>query len=114
MKVISYKRAVKAPHYRNISSYANIFYIPDLNVVLFKEQKGGFEICEYGLSNENMLKEAKAVEEDSTIKGIEICDIKTFDYNKEKLKELVNKAKQKFVLKKDVTEGIEELLVKIK
>ena len=115
MKVIYYHRHVKSGFHIHAYSSADIFYIPDENLILFREQHGSFGGRDYSFTDSpELLDEANSVVQGSRVEGGEISAITEFEYDETKIKQLVREAKLKSELETKVRSGIEELLKNIR
>lgn len=111
MKVIYYHRHAKSGFHIHAYSSADIFYIPDESIILFREQLGSFGGLDYSFTDRpELLEEANSVRQGSRIEGIEISNVREFEYDGAKIKQLVREAKLKAELEAKVRSGIEELV----
>lgn len=114
MKVIYFKKNAKSPLHVHAGSYAICFYIPDENIVLYREQQGSFGSENYSFSSgaEILIQEAKIIAEGKTpsIAGVIFSDIKELEYDSFKLRDLIQNTKLKVELEIKVKSGIEEIL----
>jgi hypothetical protein len=114
MKVFYYHRFARSGFHLHASSAAHIFYIPEENLILFKEQRGTFGGVEYSFTQrKELLEEARSVMQGSKVEGIEISNPKEFEYDSKKIERLIQDARSKSELEKKVRSGIEELLEKV-
>ena len=116
MKVIYFKRKAKSPIHIHAGSYASIFYIPDEEIILFKEQLGTFGKNEYSLTDKaEILEEAKVIAEGRIpdVQAVSFSDIKEFEYESSRLRELIQNARLKTDLETKVKSGIEDLLKQV-
>jgi len=117
MKVVYFNRNARSPIHIHAGSYANCFYIPNENLVLCKEQYGSFGGQDYFLTDRTkMLEEARAIAEGRTpsVEGVSFSDIKEFEYDSSRLRELIQNTRLKTELQTKVKSGIEDLLKQIK
>ena len=117
MRVVYYHRYAKSGFHIHAYSSADIFYFPDENSILFREQLGSFGGKDYSLTErQELLDEARSVMQGSGIglEEAEISNLKEFEYDTEKIKRLIQDARSKSKLEKRVRSGIEELLNLIK
>lgn len=115
MKVIYYHRQARSGFHIHAYSSADIFYIPEENLILFREQLGSFGGRDYSITDKReLLDEANSVMQGSRVEGIEISHMKEFQYADAKIKQLVREAKLKSELETKVRSGIEELLKNIR
>jgi hypothetical protein len=111
MRVIYYHRYARSGFHIHAYSSADIFYVPDENLILFREQHGSFGGRDYSFTDRpELLDEATTVMQGSKVEGIEISDVREFEYDKTKIKELIREVKLKAELETKVRSGIEELL----
>lgn len=113
MKVIYFERGARSPIHIHEGSYASCFYVPDENIVLYREQHGRFGGKDYLLTNrKEILEKARAIDENRTLNvdGVTFSNIKKFEYESSKLLELIKYAKLKAKLQTKVKAGIEDLL----
>ncbi len=108
-----------APSRMHIHAWSggNMFYIPDEKAVLTIEQHGSFGSKTFSVvDNKRILKIAKALSEgkDPDIEGVKYSDAKEFEYDSEKLHELVENARNGRALEEKVKTGIEDLLKQAK
>ena len=116
MKVIYYNRKARSPFHIHAGSYASFFYVPDENIILYKEQLGTFGRNEYSLTDRaKILKEAKVIAEGRIpdVQAVSFFDIKEFEYESFKLRELIQNARLKTELETKVKFGIEDLLKQV-
>jgi len=118
MKVIYFKKNARSPFHIHAGSYYDCFYISDENIVLYKEQQGSFGSENYSFSNraEILIEEAKIIAEGKTpsLGGVSFSDIKEFEYDSLKLRDLIQNTKLKVELEIKVKSGIEDILKQIK
>jgi hypothetical protein len=117
MKVVYYRRYAKSGFHIHAYSSEDIFYFPDENLILFREQLGSFGGKDYSFTErQELLDEAKSVMQGSGtgIEGVEISNVNEFEYDEEKIKQLIQDAKSKSEFETRVRSGIEELLNQIK
>lgn len=115
VRVYYYHRNARSGFHIHAYSSADIFYIPDENLILFAERHGTFGGCDYSFTKRReLLDEAKSVIRCSKIEGIEISNVKEFEYDSQKIKQLIQDAKLKSKLETKVRSGIEKLLKQIK
>ncbi len=113
MKVVYFKRNAPSGFHIHAGSYADCFYIPNENLVLYKEQHGSFGGQSYSLTDRaEILGQARAIAEGKipNVKGVTFSDTKEFEYDNSKLQELMQNARLKTELETKVKSGIEELL----
>ena len=111
MKVIYYRRHVESGFHIHAFSSADMFYIPDEEVVLFREQYGSFGGQYYSLTDrKEILDEIKAVLQSHKVDGVEISNVKEFEYEDAEIRKLIRDARAKSELEAKVRSGIEELL----
>lgn len=116
MKIIYYHRYAKSGFHIHAFSSANMFFIPDENVILVKEQIGTFGGQVYSISeNPEILKEAHEISKGKIpkVENVTIADIEEFEFNDQKLNELIQNAKLKSEVEIKVEKGIEMLLEKV-
>ena len=66
-----------------------MFYIPDKNLILFREQHGSFGGRDYSFTDSpELLDEANSVVQGSKVEGAEISAITEFEYDDAKIKRL--------------------------
>ena len=115
MRVIYFRRDERWFHI-HAGSYAACLYVPEENVILYKEQLGTFGGIYYSLTNNpKLLEEAKSIAEGRIPKKerVTFSDIKEFEYDSSKIWELIKKARIKKRLETEVKCGIEELLKQV-
>lgn len=101
------------PIHIHAGSYADCFYIPDENVVLYRQRIGTFGGKDYSLTDKReILDEARAIEKNEPLgkANIAFSNVKEFEYDDSKIKELISNAESKSELEKKVQSGIEDLL----
>lgn len=114
MKVIYYRRHVKSGFHIHAFSSADIFYIPNEEAILYMEQLGSFGGRVYSFTErKELLDEAKSVMRGSEIEGVEISNVKEFEYDRVRIKQLIKDARLKSELETEVHSGIEEILEQI-
>lgn len=115
MKVCYYHRNARSGFHIHAYSSADIFYIPNENLILFAEQHGTFGGCDYSFTKRReLLDEARSVMRGTKIEGIEISNVKEFECDSKEIKQLIQDAKLKSKLETKVRSGIEKLLKQIK
>lgn len=108
MEVVYYKRVEKGANGNTFVE--DRFYIPDENVVLYKQQQGSFNGQDYFYTDEQKsLSEGLLVRENIPIEGAEIENRQIFDINAEELKQLIKDIKAKPELETRITKGMAEL-----
>lgn len=117
MKVICYQRHEQSKLHRQSNASASCLYIPDENVLLFKEKRGMFGATDYSLAMDtDILEEAKAVEQETdnfiNKKGVVFSNIHTISYDKRKVVRLIKKILTKHTLEPVIKCGIEGILEK--
>lgn len=113
MRVVYFKRNVRSPVHIHAGSYASCFYVPDEKVVLYREQHGTFGGKDYSLTDRvEILEEARNIAESKTpnVRNVTFSDIKEFEYESSKLRELIRNIRSKSELQTRVEAGIEDLL----
>lgn len=114
MKVIYYHRLKKSGFHIHAFSSTDIFYIPEEEIILYREKQGSFGNQSYSLSKrEELLDEARRLMNGDKIEEVEVSNLKEFECEDEKIKQLIEDARLKFELEKRVRLGIEELLERI-
>lgn len=116
MNVIYFERNARSSRHVHEGHYANCFYVPDENIVLYKEQHGTFGGEDYSLTDRaKSLEEAKSIASGRTpnVNGVTFSNIKKFEYESSKLLELIKNARLKAELQTKVESGIEDLLKQI-
>ncbi len=101
MKVVYFKRNARSPINIHAGYYADCFYVPDENLVLYKEQYGSFGGQDYSLTKKDrILKEARSLAKGKIPKAenVSFSDIKEFEYDSSKLLELIQNTRLKSVL----------------
>ncbi len=117
MKVIHYKRNAESGEHVHAGAYASCFFVPDKQVVIFAEQEGSFGGVIYSITDrEAMLREAQLIAngEIPEIDLISFSDIKDFEYDDHKIKELIDDAKSAKELEARTKSSIEQLLEAVK
>jgi len=117
MKVVYFKRNARSPVHIHASSHASCFYVPDEKIVLYIEQHGTFGGRYYSLTDKaEILEEARNITEGNTpnVKNVTFSDIKEFEYESSKLRELMQNIRSKSELQTKVEAGIEDLLKQLK
>lgn len=115
MKVIYYHRTARSGFHIHAFSSADMFYIPGKKIILCKEQHGSFGSQDYSLTKrKELLDEVKSVMQGSKIEGIEIRNLKEFEYEDRKIEQLIQDASLKSELEAKVKSGIEKLFEQIK
>ncbi|MFH1590042.1 MAG: hypothetical protein ABIB43_05745 [archaeon] len=112
MKVMYFKRVSHGMHIHS-SNYMTGVYVPKENVVLTTEQHGTFGGHTYSIvDNKLFLSEMQKLLEgkDPAIPGVTYSKMKEFEYDGQKLKDLIVNLKSEKELKKTNKSGIEELL----
>lgn len=113
MKVVYFERKARSPIHIHAGRYANAFYVPDEDVLLFSEQHGTFGGRDFSLTtNERPLDEARAIArgEIPSLDGVTYSNIRKFDYDESRLRDLIQDARLKAELEPRVKSGIEKLL----
>jgi len=116
LKVIYYYRHAKSGYHIHAFSSADMFFIPDENVILAKEKIGSFGGLTYTISEKpEILNEANDIAKSiiPKIESVTFSDIKEFNYDDQKLHELIQNAKLQKELEIKVENGIEMLLEKV-
>jgi hypothetical protein len=112
MKTVYYKRYAGSDFHVHAFSSAECFYIPNENVVLGIEQLGSFGRINYYLTDRaEILEEAKVIEQGKIplIENITFFNIKKFEVDNSKIRELIIEARLKKELEEKVKLGIESL-----
>ncbi len=114
MKVIYFKKNARSPLHIHAGSYSICLYIPDENIVLYREQQGSFGSENYSFSSrtEILIEEAKIIAEGKTpnIAGVIFSDIKELESDSSKLRDLIQNTKLKVELETEIKSGIEEII----
>ena len=113
MKVVYFERETKSFIHIHAGEYASCFYVPDENIVLYREQHGTFGGKDYSLTDRaEILEEARAIAGNRTPKGegVTFFGIREFDYDNSRLRALIQDARLKAELEPKVKSGIEDLL----
>ena len=129
MKLIYFKRKAKGFHIHG-GAFAECFYIPQEEAVLFRERQGTFGSEDYSLNEETKfleeVKKAIANPElfsDNTKEkhegipvtgGITYSNIKEFEYDDSKVQQLIQDAQSAKELEVKVQTGIESLLEQVR
>ncbi len=119
MEIIKYKRTVQTFHIHATFS-ATCLYVPDEKVVLFSEGRGSFGGVDYSITDRpEMLEEAKALaegrdpnkgKEAPDFGGVSYSEAKRFDYDGDKLRQLIKDARLRSELETKVKSGIEAVI----
>lgn len=115
MKLVYFERTTKIGFHVHAGSYVKGIYIPDENVILFKDRLGTFGGTFYSISEgTEFIDEVKAVlkGEKPQGKGITYSDVKEFEcsISLETMRQLVKDAKQTNKLRTKIGFGIDNLL----
>ena len=112
MRVIHFERDKEGLHLHG-GSYVQGFYIPDKKLILFSERQGTFgeDICSF-TDNPALLDELQPLlqGEIPTTDGVTYSRIKEFEYDEERLSELIQDAQTEKELRAKLKSGIEALL----
>lgn len=111
MKVVYFSRYVKTKYHPSIrGSSAEIVYFPDEKIAMSKLDVGEYELN----TNKEILTEGKKILKDKKpySKSATISDIKIFEADAEKIRELTKALKVKDTLQKKIDEDVEELFKK--
>lgn len=113
MKVVHYHRYAKSGFHVHAYSSAEMFYVPDEDLILIREQHGSFGSRTYSLTaRAEILEEAKSIAEGSipNVEGVTFSEIQVFEYERSRLQELIQDMRLKAELETKVESGIEDLL----
>jgi hypothetical protein len=117
MRAIYFERYATSPVHIHAGSYTKGVYIPDENVVLFKEQQGTFggEISSF-TDRPDFLDEMQPLLQGRTpnVDGVTYSKIKELEYDGTRLKNLIQDARLERELRDKVTSGIDALLEEAK
>lgn len=117
MRVIYFERNTISTFHIHASSSIRGVYIPDENIILYKEQHGTFGGNTSSFSNrQEILDEVRPLLEGITpnVERVTYSGIKEFEYDGAKLKELIQNAKLERELRDKVRTGIDALLEEAK
>lgn len=130
MKVIYFERKQPSRLHIHAFSHARGFYIPNEEIVLFREQRGTFGGQEYSLNDDEKFlgevkkaianpelfsEESKEMHEGVPImKDVTYSNIKEFEYDDSKVQQLIQEARLAKELEGKVQSGIESLLEQVK
>ena len=113
MKVVYFKRVAESFHI-HAGVYTDCFFIPEMDVILYKEKPGTFGRNEYSFTESDIvLEEARKISGGKTpdVSGVSFSDRTVFDYDSSVLAELVSDAKVEKELNRKVADGIEKLVM---
>ena len=116
MKAIYFERSERSLHMYG-SSRAKGVYIPDESVVLYKEQRGVFGETTYSFTDrQEILDEMQSLLKGASpnVEGVTYSEIKEFEYDGTRLKEIIQNARLKRELRDKVKFGIDALLEETK
>ena len=117
MKVVHYHRHAKSGFHIHAFSSAEMFYVPDEDLMLIREQHGSFGSRTYSLTTRaEILAEAKLIAEGRipNVEGVTFSEIQAFEYERYRLQELIQNLRLKAELETQVESGIEDLLKQVK
>ena len=117
MRVIYFERNARSPFHIHAGSHTKGVYVPDENVILYKEQHGTFGGHTSSFTDrQELLDEMRPLLEGTTpnVEGVTYSGIKEFEYDGAKLKELIQNAKLERELRDKVGTGIDALLEEAK
>jgi hypothetical protein len=117
MRAIYFERNARSPIHIHAGSHIKGVYIPYENVILYREQHGTFGGSTYSLTDrQELLNEMQPLLNGVTpnVKGVTYSEIKEFEYNGTKVKELIQNARLERELKGKVESGLDALLEQAK
>lgn len=113
MKVLYYQRFAESSFHLHASSWADLLYVPDEGVILYRQKVGTFGDYSYSLTeNAELLQEAKGIVEGKVPKEMDASQCKFLECQPSQIKELVRAARQKQELEEQVSKGIERLIAR--
>lgn len=106
-----------SPAHIHAGEHAEGLYVPDENVVLYRQRSGTFGSSIYSITDKKeLLEELQPLLNGDTpkVETVTYSEIKEFQYDEAKLRDLIQSTKSKMELQNKVETGIEALLKEAK
>jgi hypothetical protein len=117
MRAIYFERNARSPIHIHAGSHTNGVYIPDENVILYREQHGTFGGSTSSFTDrQELLDEIQPLLNGAipNVEGVTYSGTKEFEYDGTKVKELIQNARLERELKGKVESGLDALLEQAK